>query len=98
MRTYKRIHEAEQARAIELCREPDPGFVEQLYWWAKEEPFDEVLAMSELSAGDFVRSTKQVWDLLRQLAEVAQTDALAKKCRAAADAIYRGVVAYAGAL
>jgi ATP-dependent RNA helicase HelY len=97
-RLYKRIHEHEQQRGVELVREPDPGFVEQVYWWAKDEPLDQVLAMSERSAGDFVRSTKQVWDLLKQLAEVAHDDASAKRFREAGDAIYRGVVAYAGAL
>ena len=97
-RTYRRIHEAEENARIELCREPEPGFAEQIWWWAKDEPLEEVLSMGELSAGDFVRSTKQVWDLLRQLAEVAPTDALAGRCREAAKTIYRGVVAYSGAL
>jgi ATP-dependent RNA helicase HelY len=98
MRLYNRIHQIEAERGIEFVREPDPGFVEQIYWWAKDEPFDEVLAMSERSAGDFVRSTKQVWDMLKQLAEVAGDDAAAKRFRTAADSIYRGVVAYAGQL
>jgi ATP-dependent RNA helicase HelY len=98
MRIFRRVREAEQEHRIELCREPDPGFAEQIWWWAKDEPLEEVLAMGELSAGDFVRATKQVWDLLRQLAEVAPSDALTSRCRDAARAIYRGVVAYSGAL
>jgi ATP-dependent RNA helicase HelY len=98
MRIYRRIHEAEQEYRLELCREPDPGFVEQIWWWAKDEPLEEILAMGELSAGDFVRAAKQVWDLPRQLAEVAPTAALAGRYRDAARAVYRGVVAYSGAL
>jgi ATP-dependent RNA helicase HelY len=98
MRNFRRIHEAELENRVELCREPDPGFAEQIYWWAKDEPLEDVLAMGELSAGDFVRATKQVWDLLRQLAEVAPSDALSSRCRDAARAVYRGVVAYSGAL
>jgi ATP-dependent RNA helicase HelY len=98
MRAYRRVREAEQEHRIELCREPDPGFVEQIWWWAKDEPLEDVLAMGELSAGDFVRATKQVWDLLRQLAEVAPNDALGSRCRDAARRVYRGVVAYSGAL
>jgi ATP-dependent RNA helicase HelY len=97
-RIFRRIHEAELEHRIELCREPDPGFAEQIWWWAKDEPLEDVLAMGELSAGDFVRATKQVWDLLRQLAEVAPTEELSGRCREAARAIYRGVVAYSGAL
>jgi ATP-dependent RNA helicase HelY len=98
MRAYRRIREVEQASLVELCREPDPGFAEQVWWWAKDEPLEDVLDMGALSAGDFVRAAKQVWDLLRQLAEVAPSDALAGRCREAARAIYRGVVAYSGAL
>jgi ATP-dependent RNA helicase HelY len=97
-RIFRRIREAELEHRIELCKEPDPGFAEQIWWWAKDEPLEDVLAMGELSAGDFVRATKQVWDLLRQLAEVASTDELSSRCRDAARAIYRGVVAYSGAL
>jgi len=98
MRIFRRIHEAELEHRIDLCREPDPGFAQQIWWWAKDEPLEDVLAMGELSAGDFVRATKQVWDLLRQLAEVAPTEELSGRCRDAARAIYRGVVAYSGAL
>ena len=98
MRNFRRIHEAEQEHRIELCREPDPGFAEQIWWWAKDESLEDVLAMGELSAGDFVRATKQVWDLLRQLAEVAPSEAFGARCRDAARTIYRGVVAYSGAL
>jgi len=98
LRIFQRIHEAELEHRIQLCREPDPGFAEQIWWWAKDEPLENVLAMGELSAGDFVRSTKQVWDLLRQLAEVAPSSTLSSRCRDAARVIYRGVVAYSGAL
>jgi ATP-dependent RNA helicase HelY len=96
-RLYKKIHDAEQHHRLELVREPDPGFSGQLYEWAAGEALDDVLADGELSAGDFVRWTKQIWDLLRQLAEVAP-DPLSGRCRDAARAIYRGVVAYSGAL
>ncbi|HJR18931.1 MAG TPA: RNA helicase, partial [Actinomycetota bacterium] len=98
MRSYRRVRAAEEENRIELCREPEPGFAEQIWWWAKDEPLEEVLSMGELSAGDFVRATKQVWDLLRQLAEVAPSDEVAARCREASKAIYRGVVAYSGAI
>jgi ATP-dependent RNA helicase HelY len=97
-RTFRRIREAEEEQAVNLCREPDPGFAHQIWWWAKDEQLEDVLAMGELSAGDFVRATKQVWDLLRQLAEVAPSHELAGRFRDAARTIYRGVVAYSGAL
>ena len=91
---YEHIRPGE---ALELVREPDPGFCDQLYQWASGKPLEEVLEDGDMSAGDFVRSTKQVWDLLRQLADVAP-EPLSGRCRDAARAIYRGVVAYSGAL
>jgi ATP-dependent RNA helicase HelY len=98
MRTFRRIKAAEEGAALELCREPDPGFAETCYWWAREEPLEEVLEMADLSAGDFVRNAKQVWDLLRQIEDVAPSDELAATCRDAARSMYRGVVAASGAL
>jgi ATP-dependent RNA helicase HelY len=97
-RLYREIRRAEDEHGIELCREPDRGFADAVWAWAKGEPLEEVLAMAEMSAGDFVRSTKQVWDLLRQLAEVAPSGDLTARFRDAARVIYRGVVAYSGAL
>jgi ATP-dependent RNA helicase HelY len=98
VRLYKRIHDAEEQHRLELVREPDPGFAWQIHRWASDAPLEEVLEEGELSAGDFVRSAKQVWDLLRQLAELDASESFTARCRDAAKAIYRGVVAYSGAL
>ena len=57
-----------------------------------------MLVDDELTAGDFVRVTKQLLDLLRQIADVAVDDELAATARAAAAACQRGVVAYSGLL
>ena len=46
-----------------------------------------------MSGGDFVRNVKQLIDLLRQLGEVAPDPATARAARAAADRLFRGVVA-----
>jgi ATP-dependent RNA helicase HelY len=97
-RTWREIHDAEELHRLELVKEPDPGFVWQLHKWARGEPLEDVLVEGEMSPGDFVRTTKQVWDLLRQLADAANSDEFAKRCRDAARAIYRGVVASSGAL
>ena len=97
-RLYRHIHDAEEHHHLELVREPDPGFMWELHRWASGAELEDVLADTEMSAGDFVRSTKQVWDLLRQLAELDAPSPLTERCREAARAIYRGVVAYSGAL
>lgn len=97
-RLYRQIHISEDDAQLELVREPDPGFAAQMHRWASGDDLEDVLDMGDLSAGDFVRSTKQVWDLLRQLAELEVSPDLVARCRDAAHAIYRGVVAYSGAL
>jgi ATP-dependent RNA helicase HelY len=64
-----------------------------------------VLGEAELPAGDFVRWTKQVIDLLGQVADAARVPAddqqsaaptagLAQVARTAADSLRRGVVAW----
>ena len=47
----------------------------------------------EMTGGDFVRNVKQLIDLLRQVADVAPVPETARTARAAADALFRGVVA-----
>jgi ATP-dependent RNA helicase HelY len=51
-----------------------------------------VLKGSDRAVGDFVRSTKQLIDLLGQIANAAPE--LNKKCREAVKLIDRGVVTY----
>ena len=92
-RLYRRIAAVESDHQLELVREPDPGFAWQIHRWADGAALEEVLADGDLSPGDFVRSSKQVWDLLRQLAELEAGETFTASCRDAARAIYRGVVA-----
>jgi ATP-dependent RNA helicase HelY len=52
-----------------------------------------VLREADLQAGDFVRWTKQVIDLLDQVSQVADGQ-VARTARQALEAIRRGIVAY----
>jgi ATP-dependent RNA helicase HelY len=92
------VHAHEEAEGLELTRALDPGFAERIHGWASGEPLERVLADEEITPGDFVRATKQLIDLLRQVAQVADDPALAATARAAIDACERGVVAYSGLL
>jgi ATP-dependent RNA helicase HelY len=92
------VHAHEEAQGLELTRPLDPGFADLAYRWAMGEPLEDVLADEEITPGDFVRVTKQLIDLLRQVAAVAGDGALAAAARAAVDACQRGVVAYSGLL
>jgi ATP-dependent RNA helicase HelY len=93
MKLWRSIHKDEEARGLELTREPDPGFAARARMWAAGEPLDEVLGYDD-APGDFVRSVKQLVDLLRQLVEIAPTDELAARLKDATDSVHRGVVAY----
>ncbi len=54
----------------------------------------ETVLQTGLTPGDFVRATKQLVDLLDQIAVAARGTPLAATARAAIDALRRGVVAY----
>lgn len=92
---YGKIHEAESDLNLEPMRAPDFGFCWASHKWASGHSLTSILKGSDLTVGDFVRSMKQIIDLLRQLRaaapdlQVAIDQALAK--------IDRGVIAYAGA-
>ncbi|MCX4821903.1 DEAD/DEAH box helicase [Streptomyces sp. NBC_01142] len=77
-------------------REPDLGFAWAAYQWASDKGLDEVLREAEMPAGDFVRWSKQVIDVLGQIAAAAPREGstVAKNARKAVDALLRGVVAY----
>lgn len=83
-------HEAKTG--VPLTRRIDPGFVHLAQRWANGDDLEEVLADEEISGGDFVRTTKTLVDLLRQLGTIAPLEATAKAARLAADALTRGVI------
>ncbi|GAA3071332.1 hypothetical protein GCM10020000_64940 [Streptomyces olivoverticillatus] len=56
---------------------------------------DEVLREIEMPAGDFVRWSKQLIDVLGQIAAAAPTGSpVARNARKAVEGLLRGVVAY----
>jgi len=94
-----RLHEVESDHGVRVTRDLDLGFAWAAYRWADGQSLDRVLAGAEqagteLSGGDFVRWTRQLIDLLDQLAKVAE-DPVARTARAAVDRVRRGVVAVA---
>jgi ATP-dependent RNA helicase HelY len=61
--------------------------------WAAGGDLSDVLAGEEITAGDFVRTAKQLIDLLRQLGMLAPVPSTAAAARSAADAVHRDLVA-----
>ena len=81
-----------------MHRPPDPTFVAVAFAWAAGEGFAEVVEAEELSGGDFVRTMKQLIDLLRQLALVAPERTTRRAAEQAAEQLFRGVVAASSAV
>jgi ATP-dependent RNA helicase HelY len=93
--TWRRIRKAEESRSLELCRELEAGFASPIFHWAEGKPLEDILIETDMAAGDFVRNSKQLLDLLRQIEDVAPAD-VASLARRAREAVNRGVVAYTG--
>jgi ATP-dependent RNA helicase HelY len=91
---FRSLRATEKDHEIELLKEPDGGFMAQIYEWASGRSLEAVLEDRETSAGDFVRSTKQVLDLLQQLRQVVTDEPLSSTLRDAIEGVQRGVVAY----
>lgn len=90
-----RIKSLEAREGLDLLRPLDPGFVPVVYDWACGEDLEFIASTyPQYSAGDFVRSMKQVLDLLRQVKEVSTDPLVAEKVSSAMDCIHRSVVAY----
>ena len=92
---WRRVREAEDAHRVSLCRDLEAGFAVPAFHWAEGKPLESVLRETEMAPGDFVRTCKQLIDLLAQIEEVAPED-VAPTVRAARQAMNRGVVAYTG--
>jgi ATP-dependent RNA helicase HelY len=87
------LNRVEKEAGLPLTRSPDAGFVALARDWAAGQDLTAVLADEDVSGGDFVRNVKQLIDLLRQLGDVAPVPETARAARAAADGLFRGVVA-----
>jgi ATP-dependent RNA helicase HelY len=92
------LEEIEEEAGLTVHRPPDPTFVAVAFAWAAGEGFAEVVEAEELSGGDFVRTMKQLIDVLRQLALVAPERTTRHSAEQAADQLFRGVVAASSAV
>jgi len=97
-RIWRDLHTVEDEAGLPETRAPDAGFTRHAHAWASGEDLEDVLADDELTGGDFVRNIKQLIDLLRQVGDVAPVPETAATARAAAEALFRGVVAASSAV
>ena len=89
---WGQLEEIEEKHQVQTQKAPDLGFCYIAYRWANGNSLNNVLKGSDMSVGDFVRSTKQLIDLMNQIA--AASEKLRPTCREAVKRIDRGVVSY----
>ncbi|WP_433205056.1 DEAD/DEAH box helicase [Dactylosporangium sp. CS-047395] len=100
LKLWADLRDDEDSRGLQLTRELDLGFVWPMYRWARGESLTKVLGSvhgleGDMPAGDFVRWSRQVLDLLGQLAEATGApDGVRRTARQAMTAVTRGVLAY----
>lgn len=91
---WARLDDVERDARLAGSEPPTPAIALGMFRWASGSPLDDVLRSLDLAAGDFVRWSKQVIDLLDQIRNAGDED-LARTARRATDAVRRGIVAYA---
>ena len=89
----QRLAVAETNHGLVVHRGPEAGFMGAALDWASGTPLVDVLEEDELTAGDFVRTIKQLIDLLRQLSIVLFEESDRNAASEAAEMCFRGVVA-----
>ena len=92
------LRQIEESDGLIVHRAPDPTFLAIAYAWAAGEGFAEVVEQEELTGGDFVRTIKQLIDLLRQIAIIAPVAATRRTAEQASQALFRGVVSASSAV
>jgi hypothetical protein len=78
---WGQLEEIEEKHQVQTQKAPDLGFCYIAYRWANGNSLNNVLKGSDMSVGDFVRSTKQLIDLMNQIA--AASEKLRPTCREA---------------
>lgn len=94
VRIWHDIHERELDLGLEPLREPDLGFCWASHRWASGHSLGSILRGTDMTVGDFVRSMKQIIDLLRQLGNASRD--MTSVVEEALKRVDRGVVTYAG--
>ena len=92
MRHWSRVASLEEDYGVKTQREPNFDFAWSAHRWASGTSLQSVLRESDVTVGDFVRTIRQIIDLLGQLLDAHSS--IAPLAREAIKRIDRGVVAY----
>ena len=87
------IQDLQTSSGLPVHRFPDPNFAQCAALWAAGKSLTSVLdTVPEMSPGDFVRTIRQIVDLLRQMERIALDQTLRESARIAGEAMFRGIV------
>jgi ATP-dependent RNA helicase HelY len=84
----------QREKGMHLHRAPNGGLAFETTGWASGKPLSKILD-PDLTPGDFVRSMRQLIDLLRQISTTTTNDSLRQVALDASKALDRGVVSAA---
>lgn len=94
VRIWSNLTDLEEDHRLKETQDLDFGLVVPMFQWVRGRNLDTVLRGTELTAGDFVRWSKQVLDVLDQIEQASDNPALITTAHQAIKALKRGVVAY----
>jgi ATP-dependent RNA helicase HelY len=88
------LQDMQREKGMHLHRAPNGGLAFETAGWASGKPLSRILD-PDLTPGDFVRSMRQLIDLLRQISSTTTNDSLRQVAMDASRALDRGVVSAA---
>ncbi|MCL2482505.1 MAG: DEAD/DEAH box helicase [Propionibacteriaceae bacterium] len=91
-KTWRHLCLVERDHRLESSPPLDFGFAQSAYSWASGASLGEIVDLTGLAAGDFVRWVRQCVDCAGQIADATRGTPLAKTCHDLVRAMRRGVV------
>ena len=90
VKIWNELEDIESEFEVQTQREPDFGFCYASYRWANGHSLSSVLKGTDMTVGDFVRSTRQLIDLLTQIGGASEE--LRPICKEGIKRLDRGVI------
>jgi len=91
-RVSNRLAESVSRYGMQRHREPNPGFAVDAHMWSNGRGLADIID-PEMTPGDFVRTMRQLIDLLRQVEQASASASVRESAGAAVRLLNRGVVA-----
>lgn len=93
-RIARDIYQVERKHRLSYARTLDFSFAFAAQRWAQGADLAEIIELTDLAAGDFVRAMRQLLDLAHQISDAAGDSPVRDTARRGANAVLRGIIAY----